>query len=77
MKQWEEKGISFEMQSRPEIKKASHLLSNNCIFNHALGMGYAAVSSARRWCRHPQGWEEGHVICLCTGKKVVVKPECA
>lgn len=38
MKQWEEKGISSEMQSRPKIK-VSHLLSSNCFLSDALGMG--------------------------------------
>lgn len=47
MKRWEEKGISFEMQSGPKIKKISHLLSNNCFLNDALGVGYVAVSSAK------------------------------
>lgn len=77
MKRWEEKGISFEMQSRPKIKKVSHLLSNNCFLNDALGMGYVAVSLANCGKNHlyhyPQGWEGGHVIRCCNGKKMVVK----
>lgn len=73
MKRWEEKGISFEMQSRPKIKRISHLLSNNCFLNDALGVGSMAVSWANCKKSHlyhyPQGWEEGHVILFCDGKK--------
>jgi len=58
MKRWEEKGISFEMQSRPKIKKVSHLLSNNCFLNYALGTGLVAVSLANcktsHMYHHPQ-----------------------
>lgn len=40
-------------------------------------MGYMAVSLANYKKSHlyhyPQGWEEGHVILFCNGKKMVVK----